>query len=219
MAKLEIVESSVSDPNPHDFGPPGFRSGSTSQRYGSGSGSFYHRATILRTVLWLLLDFLSLKNYRYINVPSKSNKQKNFFKISFLLASWRIMTKIAGSGSESGSISQRHGSALPDPDPHRNVRDPERRKIRLIAGNAKCCHLNKLTCKGTSRHVFIRVYRLEPISCVHSVMLVFSTQLWDLHSPVWPDPYYFIKDLKKLYRKSNGCLNPLKKVLISKKVP
>jgi hypothetical protein len=35
------------------------------------------------------------------------------------------MTKIAGSGSgsESGSISQRHGSA--DPDPHQNVMDPQ----------------------------------------------------------------------------------------------
>jgi hypothetical protein len=33
------------------------------------------------------------------------------------------MTKIAGSGSESGSISQRHGSA--DPDSHQNVMDPE----------------------------------------------------------------------------------------------
>jgi hypothetical protein len=31
------------------------------------------------------------------------------------------MTKIAGSGS----ISQRHGSADPDPDLHQNVRDPE----------------------------------------------------------------------------------------------
>ncbi len=35
------------------------------------------------------------------------------------------MTKVAGSGSASGSgsISQRHGSA--DPDPHQNVMDPE----------------------------------------------------------------------------------------------
>jgi hypothetical protein len=33
------------------------------------------------------------------------------------------MTKIAGSESESGSISQRHGSA--DPDPHQNVMDPQ----------------------------------------------------------------------------------------------
>ncbi len=37
------------------------------------------------------------------------------------------MIKIAGSGSasgsESGSISQRHGSA--DPDPHQNVMDPQ----------------------------------------------------------------------------------------------
>jgi hypothetical protein len=31
--------------------------------------------------------------------------------------------KIAGSGSESGSISQRHGSV--DPDPYQNVMDPQ----------------------------------------------------------------------------------------------
>ncbi len=57
---------------------------------------------------------------------SKSIKQKNYInKIGFLLASWRSMTKIAGSasGSEFGSISQRHGSA--DPDPNKNVMDPE----------------------------------------------------------------------------------------------
>ncbi len=110
--------------------------GSISQRYGSGSESFDQQAKIVRktlipTALWLLFDFLSCKNY--VNVPSKSNHQKNFLtKISFLLASWRSMTKIAGSGSasgsgfESGSISQRHGSAYPDPDPdpHQNVMDP-----------------------------------------------------------------------------------------------
>jgi hypothetical protein len=43
-----------------------------------------------------------------------------------LLASWRSMAKIARSGPESGSgsISQRHGSADPDPDPQQNVMDP-----------------------------------------------------------------------------------------------
>ncbi len=35
------------------------------------------------------------------------------------------MTKIAGSASESGSISQRHGSADPDPDSHQNIMDTE----------------------------------------------------------------------------------------------
>ncbi len=45
-------ESSVADPDPpdpHVFKPPG--SGSTSQRYGSGSGSFYHHAKIVRKTL------------------------------------------------------------------------------------------------------------------------------------------------------------------------
>ncbi len=96
-------ESGSGSTDPHIFGPPG--SGSISQRY--GSGSFFHHAKIVRktlipTILWLF-DFLSLKNY--VNVPSKSNKQKNVFnKICFLLASWRSMMRIAGSGS--GSISQ-----------------------------------------------------------------------------------------------------------------
>jgi hypothetical protein len=44
-----IHTSSVPDPDPHVFGPPG--SGSTSQRYGSGSGSFYHHAKIVRKTL------------------------------------------------------------------------------------------------------------------------------------------------------------------------
>jgi hypothetical protein len=41
------------------------------------------------------------------------------------------MIKIAGSGSDSGSISQRHGSADPDPDPHQNVMDPQHWFVRI----------------------------------------------------------------------------------------
>ncbi len=59
------LPGSVPDPDPHVFGPHG--SGSISQRYGSGPGYFCQLAKIVRktlipTVLWLLLDFLSLKN-------------------------------------------------------------------------------------------------------------------------------------------------------------
>ncbi len=42
------------------------------------------RKTLIPTVLWLLFDFLPLKNN--VKVPSKSNMQKNFFYTSFLLA-------------------------------------------------------------------------------------------------------------------------------------
>jgi hypothetical protein len=57
-------------------------------------------------------------------VTSRKNcVEKLFFagilEVSFLLASWRSMAKIAGSGS----ISHRHGSA--DPDVHQNVMAPE----------------------------------------------------------------------------------------------
>ncbi len=74
--------TSVPDPpDPHVFGPPG--SGSISQRYGSGSGSFYDQAKIVRKNIdsYCFVTsfglFLSLKND--VNVPSKCNKQKNFF--------------------------------------------------------------------------------------------------------------------------------------------
>ncbi len=60
--------------------------------------------------LWLLYDFLSLKNN--VNEPSKSN---------FLWTSRRSLTKIAG--SESRSIIQRYGSA--DPVPRQNFTDPQ----------------------------------------------------------------------------------------------
>jgi hypothetical protein len=79
-----------SDPDPHVFGPPGSGSGSTSQRYGSRSGPFYHQAkearkTLIPTVLWLLLDILFLKND--VNVPSKSNNQNIFLNLVFC---WRL---------------------------------------------------------------------------------------------------------------------------------
>jgi hypothetical protein len=42
-----------------------------------------------------------------------------------------------------------------------------------------------LTCKGTLRQVFIRVYRLE----IQSIMLVFSTQLCEL-LPLYPSLWF-----------------------------
>jgi hypothetical protein len=82
LGSNQYLRSSVADPDPpdlHVFGPPG--SGSTSQRYGSGSGScsgsvsgsFYHHAKIVRKtlippILLFLFEFLSLKND--VNVAS-----------------------------------------------------------------------------------------------------------------------------------------------------
>jgi hypothetical protein len=67
---------------PHVFGPPGSESGSISKGYGSGSGSFYHEAKIVRktlisNVLCLLFDFFLWKIF-YVKVSSKSNLHKNF---------------------------------------------------------------------------------------------------------------------------------------------
>ncbi len=106
MPQISVADPDADPPDPHVFGPPG--SGSNGQRYGSGSGpgSFYHHAKIVRktlipTILWLFWLFIFKK---WCKCPSKSNKQKIFILFSVLLASWRSMTKIAGSGS--GFISQ-----------------------------------------------------------------------------------------------------------------
>jgi hypothetical protein len=51
------VNSSVGDPDPQDphvFGPPG--SGSISQRYGSGSGSFFFLIKVLSGILKVTKD-------------------------------------------------------------------------------------------------------------------------------------------------------------------
>jgi hypothetical protein len=95
------------------FGPPG--SGSISQRYGSGSGSssgsFYHQAKQSKN-----FDsyFLSLKNY--VNVPSKSSKQKNLEHNTVVFVGiLKVNDEIAGSGpifsQRRGSVPKCHGSA------------------------------------------------------------------------------------------------------------
>ncbi len=89
-------------PDLHVFGPPG----STNQRYGSGSGpgSFYHQAKIVRKTYCFVTSF-GLFIFYLENVPSKCNKQKSFFeKVLYLLTYWRSKT---------------------DPDPQPNVMDPE----------------------------------------------------------------------------------------------
>ncbi len=77
----------LSKHDPYVFEP----SGSVSQR--SGSRSFYHEAkivskTLIPTVLWLIFDFLSLKND--VNVPSKRNKQKKIYYYYFLIFCWHL---------------------------------------------------------------------------------------------------------------------------------
>jgi hypothetical protein len=78
-----FMKTSVPDPNPdpdlHVFGPPG--SGYTSRRYGSGSGfgSLYHQAKIVRKTLIPIVFVTSFglfifEKLRYVNVPSISNK-------------------------------------------------------------------------------------------------------------------------------------------------
>jgi hypothetical protein len=57
---IESIER-IADPDPSDpyvFEPPGSGYGSSNQRYGSGSGSFYHQAKIVRkTMIPTVLSF------------------------------------------------------------------------------------------------------------------------------------------------------------------
>jgi hypothetical protein len=69
------------------------------------------------------------------------------------------------------------------------------RKIRHIDVNAKCRHLKKLTCKGTLRHVFIRVYRLVLANFLRafSQIGIFNPALWSVLSPVAPLPFSLVQ--------------------------
>jgi hypothetical protein len=60
-------------------------------------------------------DFLSLKND--VNVPSKSNNQKNYLKNLFFVGILKF--------NDENSNGQKHGPTDPDPhpDPHQNVVD------------------------------------------------------------------------------------------------
>ncbi len=147
--------SSVADPNPdpdppdpHVFGPPG--SGSISQWYGSGSGSFLlsHakivRKTLIPTILWFFLTFY----LNYVNVPSKSNKQKKCFKkIVFcwhLEGQWRKKQDpdplVRGMDPRiriHSEMSWIRNTARQDPDPQHFLcelwnKHPRKRKLRAL---------------------------------------------------------------------------------------
>ncbi len=127
LKHLNVAPVSVADPDssdPYVFWPPGSGSRSISQR--SGSGPFYHQAKIVRKPWFLLLGdfFLTLYLWKWCKCTFKKEWAEKLLKNSFLLASWRSMTKMAGSGS--GYISQRHGS----PDPYQNFMDPQHRQHR-----------------------------------------------------------------------------------------
>ncbi len=163
------------------LGAPG--SGSTTQSYESGSGSFYHQAKIVRktlipSVLWLLLDFLSLKNY--VNVLSKSNKQKNFFKNLFYVGVLKV----------NDENSQRHRSA--DPDPHQNVMDPQHwhKQLKCAYGRwtmtvcPRCwtwlsswgCAASSLT--GGQTHLRQKTTRPPSLICFPNYFLSYHIKAW-----------------------------------------
>ncbi len=114
--------------------------GSESKSGSTGSTCFWASwIGIHESEVWILIRILlsscknskkSLDSYYFVSLltfifeeHSKSKKQKKCKKNSFLLTTSRSMAKIAG--SRSGFISQKHGSADPDPDPHQNVMDPQ----------------------------------------------------------------------------------------------
>jgi hypothetical protein len=96
------------------------------------------RKTLISTVLWLLYDFLSLKNS--VNTSLKSNRyQQNLF---LFMASWMSLTKSAGSGS-SYVIGM-------DPDPYQNITDPQHFIEPLYFTHIYVCLTNSLSSTPTA---------------------------------------------------------------------
>jgi hypothetical protein len=59
--------------------------------------------------------------------------------------------KIAGSGSESGSISQRRGSAETDPDPHQNVMDLQHLLVKYMLLPPRVLRISRSSSEGFRR--------------------------------------------------------------------
>ncbi len=120
---------------PHVFGPPGSWSGSISQMYGSGSGSGV-------TSFWLFI----FENDVQVPSKSNSNKQKNFRKISFLLAIGimeRSMKKISG-----------YPDPNPDPDPLVRGMDPRIQIRSRIHPKMSWIRNNKIRASDRNLDVF-----------------------------------------------------------------
>ncbi len=102
------------------------------------------------------------------------------------MASWRSMTKIAGSGSASGSISQRHGSADPDPDPdpHQNVMDPQHWERVYLSSQQELRYIATL---------YVMVIGWEGWACTtqpHQPMMGCTPEIGNRHSvcTLWSGP-------------------------------
>ncbi len=115
-----------------------------------------------------------------------------------MLASWRSMTKIAGSGS--GSISQRHGSADPDPnpDPHRvaianfwRTFHHDREKIspwlvRRGGGDCTPSPLQPITVPSRTKLQCTLQLRGQ-IHCLYFISSLYVLCVWDITNVVDPD--------------------------------
>jgi hypothetical protein len=78
-----------------------------------------------------------------LRVSYKKNMKKKFF-----WASLKSLKKGVGSGVGSGSVSQRYGSA--DPDPHRNITDPQHFSFVYRLLSYLCNHLKSEAVSASS---------------------------------------------------------------------
>ncbi len=162
--------------DPYVFGPPGSASGSVNHKYGPGSGSFLHqtkivRKTLISTILWLIYDFLSLKND--VNVPVF--RIRIWIRIRIFLS---IRIRISYSEvwiRASGSVPICHGSATLVPTRHTYI-------------SFHCVHM-QIALKRNEDGVFY------PIVYMHICILLHTDCLWihlhfvHLHMTVYTSTY------------------------------
>jgi hypothetical protein len=119
------------------------------------------------------------------------------------------MTKIAGSGSESESISQKHGSAGPDPDPYQNVMDPQHWSAALDAmryqylSRKKCVYAIGSDKAGRSKKPCLKVW----VKSASVTSIVASSRSTSSASPGSRDIEYNTGD-------SQGCRPPPPRTLL-----
>jgi hypothetical protein len=82
-----------------------------------------------------------------------------------------MKTEGSGSASGSGSISQRHGSA--DPDPYQNVIDPHDNEPNIMITRRGCPRFSESV-------VYSLKFSLMKLTLIRSMVFHFTMQIWTL---------------------------------------
>jgi hypothetical protein len=84
-------------------------------------------------------------------------KIEGYILIYMIFVNYTLLKKISFFMTAIANVQALYPYSMNKSNSHNPTDREDRRKVRLIEGNAKCRYLKKLNCKGTLRQVFLSV--------------------------------------------------------------